>query len=306
MTKWLLTFWQLSLLCVVGTQIVGCGAKFHSVKPSDNNEEIVYKINGSARLSGEPLSYFPLEMPALPPDYKHIDITQFLETSPRRVVEPALDVAPIKPLADGVVDLADQNKSPYDRIGRLEMRFPSYLPGAYSTCTAQLIGNSGVALTAAHCVFDQNVREWANSVAFRLRYNQGTQAQRLDWECMAMVSGWPNGHYPYDFALIKLRGTPPGGLGMTIGVGAAHVDAVGYPRAYYDTERLVHVTGNKNASNPSAMPGNRMGKGSSGGAWVMQTPQGLTDAVSVNSFYYTHVRPATVPRYFKDLRVCIS
>src|SRR5690606_16191658 len=93
-----------------------------------------------------------------------------------------------QPLAMGVVELADINVPPYDRVGRLEMRFPSYPVGSYSTCTAQLIGNSGLVLTAAHCIYNLDRREWAHSVAFRLRYNQGSHAQRFDWECMAMVS----------------------------------------------------------------------------------------------------------------------
>jgi hypothetical protein len=281
-------FLRAAFVGTIALNLVGCGPGFEAIKPSENNEDLVYRVNDGARVAGEPLTFFPHEMPILPPDKQHLKITPFLGEEPRRVVEPGFNKTDTALQALGVVDLADQTVSPYDRVGRLEMRFPSYPLGAYSTCTAQIIGNSGVVLTAAHCVYNIERREWASSVAFRLRYNQGTYAQRFDWECMAMVSGWPNGHYAYDYALIKLRGTPPGGLGMTIGVGAASVDAVGYPRKYYDTERLVHVSGNKDAANPSKMPGNPMGKGSSGGAWITPTAQGLTDVVSVNSFYYTN------------------
>ena len=229
--------------------LTGCGGGFEAAKPSGNNEELVYRVNdGTAPFSNAPITVVPQEMPALPPGAQPF-ILEPPREPPKRVVEPDLDKAAVN-LADGTVDLANVQISPYNRVGRLESRYSSDAPNTYRSCTAQLVGNTGVVLTAVHRVFNNKNREWARSIAFKLQYDQGTYTRQYDWECVAMVSGWPNGHYPFDYAMIKLRGVTPGGLGMTINVGAGHVDAVGYPAKYYNTERLVHVLGMKNASNP--------------------------------------------------------
>lgn len=271
----------------IGGTLTACGDGFEAA-PTAHNDDIVYKINSTPRAANIPLNVMPREMPSLPPGTGHVDIGPFSDLPPERVIEPALDKSALTPFVDGEVNLADINVSPYYRVGKTFAVFPSTPSGFAEGCTAQLIGNTGVVLTAAHCVYDNQKREWPNTYRFELQYNSGVSAGSYDWHCIAMVSGWPNKHYPYDYAIVKLRGTPPGGLGMTINVKGTPVDAVGYPGKYYDGEQLVHVTGKKNGVNPSAMPGNGMGKGSSGGAWIADTGGGLTDAVSVNSFFYTN------------------
>ncbi|MER8475710.1 trypsin-like serine protease [Mesorhizobium sp. M1163] len=202
--------------------------------------------------------------------------------APEIVVPPFHLEPPIKPkAADGQVELADLTKSPYKAAGRLDFNFPSDLPGWGHLCTAQFIGSSGVILTAAHCVWDQATRAWGTNFQFLLRYNQGV-ATTFDWQCAAIVSGWPNGAYAYDFAFIKVRGVPEQGIGMEINVGATHVDAMGYPSNYGSNRRLYHVSGNKDGGNPTRMP-NLLSHGASGGAWVSDS---LT-VVSLNSFKYT-------------------
>jgi hypothetical protein len=121
---------------------------------------------------------------------------------------------------------------------------------------------------------------------FNLQYANGTSAGTYGWQCAAIVSGWTQGYYAYDFALIKLRGTPPAGQGMEINVGTAHVDEIGYPSNYYSGQVMVHQTNTKNDRDPSALP-STMGGGSSGGGWFIPGGTGFS-AVSVNSFKYNN------------------
>ena len=202
----------------------------------------------------------------------------------RRVIEPYAGKQGALAMPDGQVDLADLSVAPYSSVGRLRFNIPSDPPNWEHSCTAQFIGSTGILLTAAHCVWDQDTRSWDNKIQFDLGFNLGVVTQSFDWECAAIVSGWRNAkphtveQVPYDYAFIKVRGTPPSGLGLSIDTGAAHVDDVGYPDNFYSNKRLVHVFGNKDAQNPSAMSPNPMSHGSSGGAWIV-----ANDAVSVNS-----------------------
>ncbi|MCV2449448.1 trypsin-like serine peptidase [Paracoccus sp. DMF] len=273
-----------ALLTISGL-LFGCGGGFEAIKPTGSNEDLVYRFNHDILPASVPFNFAPREMPSLPPGSQQSEPLAPSQT-PQRTVDPEESTSVIVPLKDGDVMLADISASPYNRIGRLEMRHPSDAPGWGTTCTAQLIGPHGVLLTAAHCIFDKEKREWPVYLRFKLQYDQGSFAQEFDWECAAMVSGWPNGDYRYDYALLKLRGAPPGGLGMTINVTDNRVDAVGYPSKYYNAQRLVHVFGVRDTENPSGML-NDMGKGSSGGARILHFDF-PTDVVSVNSFHYTN------------------
>lgn len=256
-----------------------CG-KFETTNPPADNDTIVYTINPSPSVSNlqtrpaspQPLLQIPADGPQpqpLPPG-----------TLQQRVIEPYSGKQGLLSLPDGQVDLTDMTIAPYSSVGRLTYDFPS---GSFA-CTAQLIGSTGILLTAAHCVWDKDTNAWASNTRFALRYSLGVSTQIFDWDCAAIVSGWQNAanhtmdQIPYDYAFIKIRGTPPSGLGLTIGTGAAHVDDVGYPINYYNNQQMVHVFGNKDAQNPSAMTTNPMSHGSSGGAWIV-----ANSAVSLNS-----------------------
>ncbi len=274
----------LLLLCI--TLPVGCGDGFHAVQPSGSNDDLVYRINDSTVAQVDGVGVVSTEMPLLDKPPSTSGQKAMIQGEPRRVVEaPPEQGAQV--IVDGTVELADLSAFPYNKVGRLLSKYAGQ--NLSSACTAQLIGKNGVILTAAHCLYDRNGKGWAESTKFHLGYKDGISIASYDWECMAIVSGWPNHHstddtnYLYDYAFVKLRGTPPTGLGMTINVAEAKVDAVGYPDKYYNGQQLVHVTGAKDGFNPSRMQ-NSMGKGSSGGAWVQQLQTGPGDVISVNSF----------------------
>lgn len=268
-----------SASALVIAALSACG-KFETSNPPADNDAILYTINPSPSVNTlqtkpalpQPLLQIPADGPQpkpLPPG-----------TIQKRVIEPYSGKQELLSLPDGQVDLADITIAPYSSVGRLTYDFPS---GRFA-CTAQLIGSTGILLTAAHCVWDKDTNAWASNTRFALGYNLGASAQSFDWDCAAIVSGWRNAanhtmdQIPYDYAFIKIRGTPPSGLGLTIGTGSAHVDAVGYPTNYYNNQQMVHVFGNKDAQNPSAMAPNPMSHGSSGGAWIV-----ANSAVSLNS-----------------------
>ena len=60
--------------------------------------------------------------------------------------------------------------------------------------------------------------------------------------------------------------------------------AYGYPRNYFDGKKMVYVIGEFHQYESFLkMPGNCMGGGCSGGAWVVE---GTTNAIGINSFHY--------------------
>jgi hypothetical protein len=162
---------------------------------------------------------------------------------------------------------------------------PGDAPTEFHSCTAQLIGDEGILLTAGHCLWDD---AWGSNFQFDLQFNDGAVAQTFDWECGAMVSGWTEKLRAFDYALFKLRGAPVAGLGMKINVGAEHVVSVGYPgectptNPNCDARHMLDVANPKNGDNPAAMANNHMNRGASGGGWILAD----NHVVSVNSFFY--------------------
>ncbi|WP_456624436.1 trypsin-like serine peptidase, partial [Bradyrhizobium sp. P5_C12] len=272
--------------------LVGCGGGFHAADPSQSNEDIMYVVNSSSLAFAENLRLTPLPLPTIPPGTAGPNPIQPglqpLEVVPSTPVSPK-GLAPGQVPPDGQPQPADVAVSPYSKVGRITFRFPTDAPGWGHLCTAQFIGDLGVVLTAAHCVWDQQNKVWGGNYSFQLAYQTGGPTQSFNWECAAIMSGWANGKYAYDYAVLKIRGVPPnGGLGMKINVGATHLDAIGYPDNYGGNEVMYHVYGNKDGSNPTSML-NPLGHGASGGAWVEGTaPENETNVVSLNSFKYNN------------------
>ncbi|WP_168880238.1 trypsin-like serine peptidase [Rhizobium sp. P28RR-XV] len=279
---WLVTVRLATVILAI--LLPGCGG-FESYKYSGSNDDILFIVNTAPPFTAARYTQVtPLNLPHIPPGSPAGNQRPLPKGLTPEIVVPPFHLEPlVKPkAADGQVEVADLTKTPYKAAGRLDFNFPSDAPGWGHLCTGQFIGSAGVILTAAHCVWDQPTRAWGTNFQFLLRYDHGPVAQTFDWQCAAIVSGWPNGSYAYDFAFIKVRGVPEQGIGMEINVGATHVDAMGYPSNYESNERLYHVSGYKDGGNPARMP-NPLSHGASGGAWVSDN---LT-AVSVNSFKYT-------------------
>ncbi|WP_439372973.1 trypsin-like serine protease [Bradyrhizobium sp. DASA03120] len=260
-------------------------SKFEAIHPDDKTA-IVYIVNPSPFVAATPVNVSPLPLPTVPRGSpRAAPLTLPPGAVPEHVVEP--NRAGLKPLAvpptpDGEIDLAPLTQTPFSSVGRLEFNLPGDKPGYFHWCTAQLIGNLNVLLTAGHCVYDGG---WASNISFKLDYNNGAATTVYGWQCAATVSGWASdGLYPFDFALILLRQAPPAGQGMDINIGATHVTEVGYPNNYYNGEQMVYENASKNGQNPSAIA-SKMGHGASGGAWFINTANGYS-AVSVNSFKY--------------------
>ena len=65
---------------------------------------------------------------------------------------------------------ADVSVMPYSAGGKLFFRTADDKLGS---CTAQVVGNDSVLLTAAHCVFDANARRWHTHIVFHRAYADG-------------------------------------------------------------------------------------------------------------------------------------
>lgn len=185
------------------------------------------------------------------------------------------------PLERGTPQEANVAQYPYSAMAKLEFLFPSTPDGYQNTCSGQFVGASDVILTAAHCIYDNDKREWITSWGAKRAYVRGQFAEQYDWHCAAIFSGWTEGNYQRDYAFVKLRSRSPSWMSLDLAM-PGHAESIGYPSNYYSGQVPMRVDGPIDAGRGvSRMRGNPFGKGSSGGAWHVG---GV--AVSVNSFKY--------------------
>jgi Trypsin len=277
-----LTFSASAVLC--SAVLLSC-SKFQAIQPADPTA-IVYMVNPNPTVVAAPAKLSELPIPKVPPGSpRAAPLILPPGAVPEHVVEPnKAGLAPlaVPPTPSGQINLAPLNQTPFTAVGRLTFNLPNDAPGDFHWCTAQLIGNQDVLLTAGHCVFDGG---WASNLSFSLDYNQGASTAVYGWQCAATVSGWASQRrFPYDYALIQLRQTPPAGQGMDINIGATPITEVGYPHNFYNGEQMVYENASKNAQDPSAIPSTMSG-GASGGGWFISAGSGYS-AVAVNSFQY--------------------
>ena len=96
-------------------------------------------------------------------------------------------------------------------------------------CTAQLIGDDDIVLTAAHCVRDKNNGTFYSKFSFIPGYRDGTDR----FSAVSCVGTWSTFHsppnYAVDYAFGKLKSPLKGGLGLKSGLPATEWISVGYP-----------------------------------------------------------------------------
>ncbi|CAF3026938.1 unnamed protein product [Rotaria sp. Silwood2] len=187
-------------------------------------------------------------------------------------------------------------------------------------CSAAVVvaPNRDTVLTAAHCVFDYTLQQWASDWIFVPRYSSGSQPfGKWVWRKMAALNAWTNKqNYNYDVAVVLLDTNYQGrhvqeytgALGMTRNYNKkAWIHSFGYPVNFANGQAMSTCA----ASSKSAwslwsggfcgvkMPCGMNG-GSSGGPWIQQyntdTRSGLQ--TSVNSFVYPNEPDVMYGPYF--------
>lgn len=173
---------------------------------------------------------------------------------------------------------ADLTKEPYVYAGRLQTNRGS--------CSAQLVAHQTMVLTAAHCVYNNDSKTWADTITFVRAYG-GANAEVHEYECVAVTTGWANAKkYSEDYAWIKLKKPGPTYLGIVYGAPLDDFMAVGYPVNFGGTQTMHTVNGTLGSKDSgyglASMVANTMSNGSSGGAWLNYKNQVL----GLNSFTY--------------------
>jgi V8-like Glu-specific endopeptidase len=175
-------------MLVLVVSLLGCGGSQAAQYPDDVQK--VFIVNDSTGPSVSPQGQaIPVPLPLVP---RNSDRTKQLPRAPgakRQLVMPPYKpyktpVQSEKPFAaDGVVEIADLTQAPFSSGGRFRLNFVNDAPGTYNICTAPLIGNQGVLLTAVHCAWDSGTRAWGTNFRFDLQYNSWTFSQEYDWQC---------------------------------------------------------------------------------------------------------------------------
>jgi V8-like Glu-specific endopeptidase len=215
------------LMLVLVASLLGCGGSQAAQYPDD--VQIVFIVNDSTGPSVSPQGHaIPAPLPLVP---RNSDRTRQLPRAPgakRQLVVPPYKpyktpVKSEKPFAaDGVVEIADLTQAPFSSGGRFKLNFVNDAPGTYNIRTAQLIGNQGVLLTAAHCAWGSGTRAWGTNFHFDLQYNSGTFSQEYDWQCAVLLFRVGLTVYtPLTMRCLNFVARRPRECGMTINVGAA-------------------------------------------------------------------------------------
>jgi len=168
----------------------------------------------------------------------------------------------------------DVQKPPLNLAGRL---FFTTGKGQQPYCSAQFIA-SGVLVTAAHCVRDNETGQWYSKFIYVHQYFRGN-GTKYDTDCSSMYNGWVSRdvtHLAWDYAMIKLRGgTDQGYFGLESGWWGRHntVPKIGYPHGVEQGEVIQVQFGRLIRGHHPFVVGLKYDDvrdpgGSSGGAWV--------------------------------------
>lgn len=185
-------------------------------------------------------------------------------------------------VAPGQSEPADLTVLPHSLVGKLFFM----KNGQASYCTAQLVGNNSIILTAAHCVRDEHTGKFHEKFSFIPGYKDGTK--RFAYvRCVATWSTFPHTILPnhaVDYAFGRLENPLNGHLGLKARLPVDQWVSVGYPQVPDHEQQRVVRGGKRDISNGIVeMTENQMQEGASGGAFIADLPKGPT-AISVNSF----------------------
>lgn len=192
---------------------------------------------------------------------------------------------------------------PYRAVGKLYVHFD----GKRSMCSGALVAPD-IVLTCAHCLFvhsktDKENGQWIDRVTFIPGYS--TTHRRPQYhgiELLAPTGFIQDENYEYDMAIIKLRGKAAKlhevlpmrccDKPTRTGESATAWQAVGYPRCpdYYppNADEMFATTGSFSRfvkdKQIMIMNHNDLGKGASGGPWML----GLEDGYAINGIGSQH------------------
>ncbi len=196
-----------------------------------------------------------------------------------------------------------QNHYPFSATGKL---FFSDKNGNDYICSASVIAVRLV-ITAGHCIYDANIKEWYENFVFIPAYHKGKAPYRKWYWRWAIASRiWMNGGgiipNDEDFAIIQLKDRKEQEIGNVVGwygiktysASPNHLTLLGYPANFDSGEWMHRVDAQqfRNESSNTVEYGSDMKGGSSGGPWIEnfgqrsrgQTVAGANSVVSVTSF----------------------
>jgi hypothetical protein len=182
----------------------------------------------------------------------------------------------------GAPQQADVSLSPHSLVGKLLFT----KDGQDTYCTAQLVGDDSMILSAAHCVRDKNSGQLHNKMSFIAGYKDSLNRFSAV-SCVGTWSTFPDlkvPNYAVDYAFLRLATKLDGHLGLKPRLPAAEWISVGYPKDISGGEIQQFVVGSKRGVHNYIveMTENQMNGGASGGAFIANISGPV--AVSVNSF----------------------
>ena len=217
----------------------------------------------------------------------------------------------------------NNNQYPYATIGKLFFTIPagaSEKPGGY-VCSAAVVGNTRIVVTARHCMFDYVSKKWYSNWVFYPQWNNGGSKtvggitssgqpgawfpnQEYTWvstNTLSLTSGWDigilvmhdsNGKGCGDSTGTHSIGHFTGYLGYNYGgdYSQRQWNIFGYPQAApFEGNYLYQDTGATGAVNPFGSnhvveAGNPQTGGTSGGPWILGFDPGpATDPSPINN-----------------------
>jgi len=174
---------------------------------------------------------------------------------------------------------ADVTISPHSLVGKLLFT----KDGQDSYCTAQLVGDDSMIITAAHCVRDEKGGRFFEKFSFVPGFQDGTN-RFAAVRCVGTWSAFPHPrlpNYALDYAFGKLATPLNAHLALKPRLPVDEWISVGYPEDVDGGQRQQFVRGGKRivVSNIVEMSENRMNGGASGGGFIADQT-----VIGVNSF----------------------
>lgn len=202
---------------------------------------------------------------------------------------------------------ADTSIMPFNAGGKLFFT----CNGTDYVASAEFCADKQIVLTAAHCFYDRESHGWSANIIFRRCYDNGSEAQVVAIQSVAVdsryISGSRSEAYAYDYAFgVTEVEAKSECLNYEIDNISGKAVAYGYPSNYNKGKKMVYVEGDyrKHKDGILEMLGNSMGGGCSGGPWVKA---GANTVVSVNSYSYTsHLDDQYGPAFTKDFEVLLD
>lgn len=109
--------------------------------------------------------------------------------------------------SDNRTRITSTTSFPNSAVVKLSIKYPN--SNSTYGCTGFMV-NEDTVVTAGHCVYSHSDGGWASEItASPGRDGSSLPYESYDWEIVYTVNGWKDNQDPeYDYAAIKLRGTP--------------------------------------------------------------------------------------------------